>query len=562
MPGTMIIDGKKIPFTDEKNVLSLIRNNGIDLPTFCYHSELSVHGSCRMCSCETSDGRIIATCQTKPKDGLEIYTNSARIRKYRRTILELILATHDKDCTSCEVTGECKLQELAKRYGIKKTAHTRKIKLKPIDHSSPALVRNPNKCIKCGDCVIMCDEVQGIGALKFEKVDGEVTYMPVMSDKLSETNCVACGQCRVVCPTGAITIKNETDKVWDAIFNKKLKVCAQIAPAVRVALGENFGYKPGVMTLGKTVTAMKLLGFDEIYDTSLGADLTVMEESKEFIDRLEKEENLPIYTSCCPSWVKFAENEHPDIMKNISSCKSPQQMFATVVKDYAKQEDVEGRDVFMVSVMPCTAKKMEAGREEFIHEDGPEVDVVITTQELAMMIKEMGIRFKELEESALDMPFGMASGAGVIFGSSGGVAEAVLRKVIADKKICVDTDILFKQVRGLQGLKETSILLGDREVKIAVVQGLKNADDLVKKIKSGEEHYDLVEVMGCIGGCISGGGQPQPIGIPTNMVRKMRSEGLYKLDNVDSIKKSDDNPIVQNLYNTLLKDGSHCLHWK
>lgn len=562
MAGTMIIDGKKVPFTDEKNILTLIRQNGIDLPTFCYHSELSVHGSCRMCSCETSDGRILATCQAKPKDGLEIYTNSGRIRKYRKTILEMILATHDKDCTSCEVTGVCKLQELARRYGIKKTAHSRKMELKPIDYSSPSLVRNPNKCIKCGDCVIMCDEVQGIGALKFTKVDGEVNYEPVLSDRLADTNCVACGQCRVVCPTGAITIKNETNKVWDAIFDKNKKVCAQIAPAVRVALGEEFGYDPGEVTLGKIVTAMKLLGFDEVYDTSLAADLTVMEESKEFVDRLENDGKLPLFTSCCPAWVKFVENSHSDLIENVSTCKSPQQMFGTIIKKYAKEVDADERDVYMVSVMPCTAKKMEAGRSEFVHDEDPEVDVVITTEELIMMIKEMGIKFRELDESSLDMPFGMASGAGVIFGSSGGVAEAVLRKIIADNKLMVDKDVLFEQVRGLQSVKEASVNIGDREIKIAVVQGLKNADNLIKQIKSGEKDYDLVEVMACIGGCISGGGQPQPIGRPTKEVRQMRSKGLYKIDHIKQIKKSDDNPIVQNLYNTLLKDDEHCLHWK
>lgn len=563
MAGVMIIDGMKVPFTDEKNILTLIRNCGIDLPTFCYHSELSIHGSCRMCSVETSTGQIIASCSEKPRDGLEIYTNSARVRKYRKMILELLLANHDRECTSCEVTGNCKLQELAKRYGIKRNRFAQETNIKyDIDKSSPALIRNPNKCIKCGDCVIMCEEVQGVGAIGFVNRGSNVIIEPAFDRLLNQTNCVSCGQCRVVCPTGAITINNETEKAWNALFDKNKRVVAQIAPAVRVALGEEFGLEPGTVTLGKMVTALRKLGFDEVYDTSFAADLTVIEESDEFLDKLAKNDgSLPLFTSCCPAWVKFAENRHPDIVPHISSCKSPQQMFGTVTKEAFKERDKEDKkETYVISIMPCTAKKMEAAREEFVHDGVREIDTVLTTQELSMMIKEMGLDFNNLEEESLDMPFGMSSGSGVIFGTTGGVAEAVLRRVLEGKKTKEESEIIFNEVRGLKEVKEAEVTLGDKTIKLCVVHGLKNADKVINQIKSGEKYYDLVEVMSCIGGCIAGGGQPAPYKHPTREVRELRSKGLYKIDRKRQIKKSADNPVIKQVYDTVLKDKRHILH--
>lgn len=562
MSGTMIIDGKKVNFKDQKNILSVIRDSNIDLPTFCYHSELSIYGACRMCSVETSDGKIIASCSEVPKNGMEIYTNSPRIRKYRKMILELLLSNHDRDCTSCERTGKCQLQKLARRYGINQIRFNQLIEDNEVDNSSPSIIRNPNKCIKCGDCVMVCEEIQGVGALGFSHRGTEVQIKPAFNKKLSETNCVNCGQCRIVCPTAAITIKNETQKVWDAIYDKNTRVIAQIAPAVRVALGEEFGLKPGEVTIGKIASILRKIGVDEVYDTALSADLTVMEESDEFLDRYSKNENLPLFTSCCPAWVKFAENKYPELTKNISTCKSPQQMFGTVAREvFNKKDEEDGKKTFIVSIMPCTAKKAEAARLEFIHDGLREVDVVLTTQELAIMIKEVGVNFHTIEEESLDMPFGIASGAGIIFGTTGGVTEAVLRRLLKDKFGKDDCEIIFNSVRGLEAVKEATVEVDGKIINIAVVHGLKDADSLIRQIKNGERYYDLVEVMACKGGCIAGGGQPVPR-IITKETRALRAAGLYNIDKINQIKNSEDNYIVKSIYEDIIKDNNHILHVK
>ena len=560
MSGIMIIDGKKVNFNDQKNILSVIRDSNIDLPTFCYHSELSIYGACRMCSVETSDGKIIASCSELPKNGMEIYTNSPRIRKYRKMILELLLSNHDRDCTSCERTGKCQLQKLARRYGINQIRFNQLIEDDEVDNSSPSIVRNPNKCIKCGDCVMVCEEIQGVGALGFSHRGTEVQIKPAFNKKLSETNCVNCGQCRIVCPTAAITIKNETQKVWDAIYDKNIRVIAQIAPAVRVALGEEFGLKPGEVTIGKIASILRKIGVDEVYDTALSADLTVMEESDEFLERFTRNENLPLFTSCCPAWVKFAENKYPELTKNISTCKSPQQMFGTVAREvFNKKDEVDGKKTFIMSIMPCTAKKAEASRPEFSHDGVREVDVVLTTQELAMMIKEVGVNFHTIEEESLDMPFGIASGAGIIFGTTGGVTEAVLRRLLKDKFSKEDCKVIFNSVRGLESIKEATVEVDGKIINIAVVHGLKDADSLVRQIKNGERYYDLIEVMACKGGCIAGGGQPVPRTI-TKETRALRALGLYNIDKINQIKTSEDNYIVKSIYEDIIKDNNHILH--
>jgi len=556
--GYMIIDGQRIEFTDEANILQVIRNAGIELPTFCYHSELSIYGACRMCVVEDKWGGIMASCSTPPKEGMEIKTNTPKLQKHRKMILELLLANHDRDCTSCPKSGRCKLQELAIRFGINRIRFDNKQRSLPIDDSSCAIVRNQNKCIMCGDCVRVCEEVQGVGVLAFANRGSNIRVTPAFNKRLGDVDCVNCGQCRSVCPTGALLIKNETDKVWNALHNENKRVVAQIAPAVRVAIGEEFGIAPGEVTIGKVVAALKKLGFDEVYDTGLGADLTVMEESKEFLEKLEKGDKLPLFTSCCPGWVKFAENKYPELSENISSCRSPQQMFGAVVKELSRETgEAKEKETFMVSIMPCTAKKYEAARPEFAKDGERDVDVVITTQELCIMLKQAGILFNELEPEALDMPFGLASGAGIIFGVTGGVAEAVLRKCYTEKTSTVLRDIAFTGVRGMEGIKEASVNIDGREIRMAVVHGLKNAENLVKAIKNGEKEYDFVEVMACPGGCIGGAGQPLP---ESHDVFKKRAKGLYNADKSSQIKRSEENPMILALYEGILKDKSYLLH--
>ena len=558
MKGTMIIDGRKVEFDNEKNVLEVVRKAGIELPTFCYHSELSLYGACRMCIVEDKNGKIFASCSTLPKDGMEIKTHSPRLKKYRRNILELLLANHDRDCTTCEKTGNCTLQELAARFGITKVRFGELVDRLPIDTSSLGIVRNPNKCILCGDCVRMCSEVQGVGALTFAYRGSRMRITTAFDRQIGEVNCIDCGQCRAICPTGAIAIKNENCKFWELIHDENKRIVVQIAPAVRVALGEEFGYEPGEVTIGKIVAALKMLGVDEVYDTAFGADMTVIAEGQEFVERLNTGENLPLFTSCCPGWVKFAENRFPELLDNISSCKSPQQMFGSVIKEYYKEIDAnDGKETAVVSIMPCTAKKAEAAREEFVHNGVRDVDLVITTQELALMIKEAGIRFEELEDESFDMPFGLVSGSGVIFGSTGGVAEAVVTSLLEKKPDNISKELLFKDVRGLENTKEATYQVGDREVKVAVVHGLKNAENLINKIKSGEKEYHIVEVMACPGGCISGGGQPVPT---TGDVRQKRSLGLYRLDKSSQIKSSEQNPLIISLFEGMLKDNHEILH--
>lgn len=558
MKGSMIIDGKKVEIDNEKNVLEVVRKAGINLPTFCYHSELSIYGACRMCLVEDNKGKTFASCSQLPEDGMEIFTNTRRVQKYRRTILELLLANHDRDCTTCERTSQCELQELAIRFGIKNIRFNGNRKELPIDKSSLSIIRNPNKCILCGDCVRVCEEVQGVGALSFAYRGSKIQITPAFQKDIADVDCVNCGQCRVVCPTGAIIIKNENQRVWDVLHDKSKRVIAQIAPAVRVALGEEFGLNPGDITVGKIVSALKVLGVDEVYDTSFAADMTVIEESKEFIEKLTKGEGLPLFTSCCPGWVKFAENRFPYMVNNISTCKSPQQMFGAVIKEYFKNRDMEEeKETIVLSVMPCTAKKAEAARNEFEHEGIKDVDIVITTQELALLIKESGIIFEKLEEESFDMPFGLASGSGVIFGSTGGVTEAVVTRLLKKTPNHAVKDVLFKDVRGLENIKEAVFNVDGVEVRLAVVHGLKNAAELIKQIKSGEKNYHFVEVMACPGGCVSGGGQP--ITKKTELSSD-RSKGLYKLDRKSHIKSSEENPLITSLFEGMLKGRHDLLH--
>lgn len=553
--GYMTIDGRTVEFTDEPNVLAVIRKADIDIPTLCYHSELSVYGACRLCTVENERGKTFASCSEPPRDGMIVYTNTPRLMKYRKLILELLLAAHCRDCTTCIKSGECQLQSLAHRMGVGNIRFENTKEQHPLDFSSPSIVRDPNKCILCGDCVRMCDNVQSVNAIDFAYRGTRALVTPAFNKKIAETDCVNCGQCRVVCPTGAISIHTNTDAIWDLLADKNTKVVAQIAPAVRVAVGDRFGLPKGENVMGKLVNVLHRLGFDEVYDTSYGADLTVIEESEELMNRLESGENLPLFTSCCPAWVKFCEERYPDLAKNLSTCRSPQQMFGAVVREYYKDpEKSGGKRIVSVSIMPCTAKKEEILRPESTTNGKQDIDYVLTTTELISMIRKAGIRFENLEIEATDMPFGIGSGAGVIFGVTGGVTEAVLRRLREGHNRVEMEKIKFSGVRGEEGLKEVEFDYNGRTIRAAVVSGLGNANSLIKRIQKGEAQYDFVEVMACRRGCIMGGGQPVPVDPESRIAR---SKGIYDTDINTQIKKSNENPLVQSLYDGLLKGKTH-----
>ena len=553
----MTINNRRVAFTNEKNVLSVIRKSGIDLPTFCYHSELSTYGACRMCVVEDDRGRVFASCSETPRDGMVIYTNTPRLQHHRKMIIELLLASHCRDCTTCAKNGVCTLQKLSRQLGVMEVRFENNKKQLPKDMTSECIVRDPNKCILCGDCVRTCDEIQGLGVLDFAFRGSKMQVTTAFNKDLAQTDCVGCGQCRAVCPTGAITIKQNVGAVWRALADNNTRVVVQIAPAVRVAIGDKFGIKKGENVLGRLVAALRRIGFDEIYDTNFGADLTVMEESKELVERLESGENLPLFTSCCPAWVKFCEKKYPEFRKNISTCRSPQEMFGALLKEEARMNArKDTRKTMVISIMPCTAKKSEITRPEHFTDGEQNVDYVLTTTEVTRMIQEAGIDLAQVKPEALDMPFGIASGAGAIFGVTGGVTEAVLRRLVNSNKVEDLEAISFTGVRGVDGIKEAKVQLGDREVRIAVVNGLQSASEVLDQMKAGKVNYDFVEVMACKRGCIAGGGQPVPIGPRT---KKARLEGLYKIDNLAQIKLSNQNPIVMTAYDGILKGKEHKL---
>ena len=545
----MLIDGNPVEINGEKNLLEVIRKAGIELPTFCYHSELSVYGACRMCMVENSHGGMEAACSTVPKAGMEIYTNTERLHKHRKMILELLLANHCRDCTTCQKNGKCRLQELASLFGLE-SIRFKNLKPEPeLDTSSLSIIRDAHKCILCGDCVRMCNEIQNVGAIDFVNRGSKMVIGPAFNEPIANSPCVGCGQCAAVCPTGAIVIRKDTGRVWPELNDKNTKVVAQVAPAVRVAMAKEFGLPENENSMGRITAALRRLGFDEVYETATGADLTVLEESNEFLQRIEAGENLPLITSCCPAWIQYCEKNHPELMKNISTCKSPMQMFSSVIKaKYA----TSSRRVVCVAVMPCTAKKFECAREEFMHDGVPETDYVITTQELIQMIHKAGIVFEELEPEAVDSVFSTCTGAGVIFGVTGGVTEAVLRRLSTDKSNKALMSIAFNDVRGMKGVKETTIPYGDKEVRIAIVSGLKNAEKIIQALKNGE-HFDFIEVMACPGGCVAGGGQP----FGTNATKEVRGKALYSADKMLSIKRSEENPLMLSLYDGVLKGRVH-----
>ena len=557
---TLTINGREVEFGSERNLLEVIRGAGIEIPTFCYHSKLSIYGACRLCIVDVEGRGVMASCSTKPQAGMVISTDTKEIREMRKVNVELLLANHKRECPSCTRSSNCSLQDLARRLGVEEIRYKQRNEYVPVDKSSLSLERDPNKCVLCGDCVRVCSEVQGIGAIGFVNRGASARVAPAFDQNLGEVECVNCGQCAAVCPTGAIVPRQYRDEVWDAIYDTNKTVVVQIAPAVRVALGEYFGFEPGVNVAGKLVNALKMMGFDQVYDTCFSADMTIFEEATEFIDRFTKGEKLPLMTSCCPAWVKYAEIYHPDMLDKVSSCRSPQQMFGSIAKKVLPEQlKVDKKDLVVVSIMPCTAKKTEAALDKFKVEGQPDVDYVLTTVEIGRMINSMGINFADLEPEAFDMPMGFSTGAGVIFGATGGVMEAALRyaveKIEGKKLKSVD----FKAVRGLENLKEATLEVAGHEVKVAVVHGLKKAGELMDAIRKGEAKYDFIEVMACPGGCIAGAGQPIS---HSELTKRLRAKGIYSSDKQQQLKKSQDNYLVDKCYAEHLegKPGSHEAH--
>ena len=561
----VVVDGQEIILNGEKNILEVAKKANIEIPTFCYHSDLSVYGACRMCLVEVEGRGLMPACSTPPEPGMVIKTTTSRVLQARRMMVEFYLANHERDCTVCERNLNCRLQAIAASLGIDEVRFGERKEKLPKDTSTFSLVRDPNRCILCGDCVRACKEIENIGVYDFTHRGSQTKVEPAFGKKLSEVECVYCGQCSIRCPTGALVVKSEVDNAWRAVLDSDLMVVAQIAPAVRVAIGEAFGLPPGEITTGKIVAALKKIGFDRVYDTAFSADLTVVEEAEEFFRRLQKGERLPQFTSCCPSWVIYAERNYPFYLENLSSARSPQQMFGSVIKNFICQvENVPREKLVSVSIMPCTAKKFEARRPEFIHDGIPDVDIVLTAQETIRMIKTANIDFRELEPLPFDVPLGAGSGAGVIFGVTGGVTEAVLRYAYERLTGQELQEVEFKGVRGMESVKEAEINFGERRVKVAIVHGLAMLQRLVQDMRRGERYYDFVEVMNCPGGCIGGGGMPLEYPDYQEVLRR-RAEGLYNADRLSVVRKAQDNPSIKFLYEKWLQEANsevaeHHLH--
>ncbi len=543
---TLTIDRRQIPIEGERNILEVARKAGIDIPTFCYHSELSIYGACRLCLVDVEGLGIVASCSTAPMPGMIVRTHTDTIRRMRKVALELLLASHEQNCATCGKSADCRLQALARRFGVNEVRYRKLFKDEPLDVSSPSVVRDPKKCILCGDCVRACWEIQGIGAIDFLGRGCRTRVAPAMDKNLADVECVGCGLCAAVCPTGALLPKNHTHGLWRDLDDPKKKVVVQIAPAVRVAIGEMFGMKPGKVETGRIAAALKALGCDLVCDTSFAADMTVLEETREFLDRKKKGERLPQFTSCCPAWVRCAEQFRPELLPNLSSCRSPQQMFGSVAKRVLPEQlSVPEEDVVVVAIMPCTAKKMEAGQTKFRKDGVPDVDYVLTTAELGRMIQEAGIDFAGLEPVSLDMPLGFKSGAGVLFGTSGGVTEAVLRYAAEEITGRAPDSVEFLEVRGDDAIRVRELRVDGVTLSVAIVHGLRQAGELALEIREGKANYDLVEVMACPGGCIGGAGQPVA---HDAAVRRKRADGLYHADKMLQLRTSRQNHLLRECY--------------
>jgi len=548
----LTIDGRNIEVPEGTTILQAAAKLNIDIPTLCYLKEINEIGDCRMCLVEVEGKRGFATsCIQKVEEGMVVHTKTPEVLEARKTMLDLILSNHHQDCDNCVRKENCELQDLIKQFDKEKTVYEGTKNTYEIDDKSPSIVRDPNKCILCRRCVSMCNKVQKIGAIGVTERGFNSCVSTAGHNSLNDVNCTFCGQCIEVCPTGALREKDSTQIVWDKINDKNTYVIVQTAPSVRVALGEEFGMPIGTNVEGKMVNALKQMGFDKVFDTNTGADFTIVEEGTEFIKRLQNNDNLPMITSCCPGWVKYIEMNYPENIGHLSSCKSPHEMFGALLKTYyAKKEEIDPSKMFVVSVMPCIAKKYERQREEMKQD----VDAVITTRELARMIKQAKIDFVNLEDAKFDDPMGEATGAAAIFGVTGGVMEAALRSVseiVTGKPL---DKISFEQVRGESGIKRAEIEIGDKKVKVAVAHGLANAQTIMEEIKSGKADYQFVEIMACPGGCITGGGQPiKNAKIQENVdVHKKRAEAMYSIDEKSVIRKSHENPVLKQIYKEFL----------
>ncbi|NLC52637.1 MAG: 4Fe-4S binding protein [Firmicutes bacterium] len=546
------VDGQKVEVPKGTTILDAAKKVGITIPTLCHHEDLDVNAMCRICVVEVVGARPLqAACSQPVADGMEIITNSPAVRQARKMNLELLLSNHPQDCLNCVRNQRCELQALADQLGVRAQSFpTKKWPEQPKDESTAALVRDPDKCILCRRCVEVCHNVQGVGAIAAANRGIDTQILPATSVDLNDVACVLCGQCSLVCPVGAIYEQDHTEQVWAALADPDKHVVVQTAPAIRVSIGEEFGMEPGQVTTGQLVAALRRLGFDRVFDTDFTADLTIIEEGHELIERLSKGGTLPMITSCSPGWIKFIEHFYPEYLDHLSTCKSPQQMFGALAKTYyAEKAGLDPKDIYVVSIMPCTAKKFECGRPEMSASGYPDVDAVLTTRELGKMLRQAGIDFNQLPEEEYDAPFGITTGAGVIFGASGGVMEAALRTVyeVVTKETLPSVD--FTAVRGIEGIKEAEIDLKGTKVKVAVANGLGNARQLMELIKAGKADYHFIEIMCCPGGCIGGGGQP--IGT-TNAIREKRIEAIYEADRGLPLRKSHENPAVKTLYEEFL----------
>jgi len=562
---SLTINGLEVKVPATHTVLDAAKEAGIDIPTLCYLKDVNEVGACRICMVEVEGARTLqASCVLPVRDGMVVKTNSKRVRNAVKSNVELILANHNRECLSCTRNKSCELQSISEELGIEDVKFQGAMREPKKDSASPSIVRDSSKCILCGKCVNVCSKVQNVGVLGFNNRGFETTVGPAFDMQMDEIPCIYCGQCINVCPVGALAEKNDIDRVWDALDDPEMHVVVQTAPAVRAGLGEEFGYEIGTRATGKMVASLKRLGFDQVFDTNFAADLTIMEEGTELLTRVKEGGKLPLITSCSPGWIRYCEFYYPEFIENLSSCKSPHQMFGAIIKSYyAEKQNIDPKKIFTVSIMPCTAKKSEAARPEMQVDGNMDVDVVLTTRELAKMIKQARIKYTELPDENFDDAMGEYTGAGVIFGATGGVMEAALRTV-ADILTGEDLEeIEHHAVRGIEGIKEVEVTLGDLTVKAAIAHGAGNAAKLLDMIKSGEKEYHFIEIMGCEGGCVTGGGQPiVNSSIKRDMdIRVERAKALYEEDRILPVRKSHKNEQIAQLYKEYLgAPNSHKAH--